>query len=191
MERQVDTMILYKNVDIKDLESILSKGILSLNVSGNNNWDDGKRADNSCDVVYLFRPLTEENSFCNYGVALLEIDIPDDKIKENQLLENDIYNGKYVEYITDKVEVDCIKSIYIPKLFKKKVDLPIEIMSRITWCSIKANHYGDDGKENCPVEVLEQFAKTAEIMDASSFNFFRGVSEKREIIDLYDIHYIW
>ena len=45
-------MILYKNVDIKDLESILTKGILSLNVSGNNNWDDGKRADNSCDVVY-------------------------------------------------------------------------------------------------------------------------------------------
>ena len=184
-------MILYKNVDIKDLESILTKGILSLNVSGNNNWDDGKRADNLCDVVYLFRPLTEENSFCNYGVALLEIDIPDDEIKENQLLKNDRYNGKYVEYITDKVEVDCIKSIYIPKLLKKKVDLPIEIMSRITWCGIKANHYGDDGKENCPVEVLEQFAKTAEIMDASSFNFFRGRTEKRTMIDLYDIHYVF
>ena len=191
MERQVDDMILYKNVDIKDLESILTKGILSLNVSGNNNWDDGKRADNSCDVVYLFRPLTEENSFCNYGIVLLEIDIPDDEIKENQLLKNDRYNGKYVEYIADKVEVDCIKSIYIPKLFKNRIDLPIEIMSRITWCGIKANHYGDDGKENCPVEVLEQFAETAEIMDASSFNFFRGVSEKREIIDLYDIQYIW
>ena len=191
MERQVDTMILYKNVDIKDLESILSKGILSLNVSGNNNWDDGKRADNSCDVVYLFKPLTEENSFCNYGVALLEIDIPDDEIKENQLLENDRYNGKYVEYIADKVEVDCIKSIYIPKLFKDRVVLPIEIMSKITWCDIKANHYGDDGKENCPIEVLEQFAKTAKIMDASSFNFFRGTSENREIIDLYDIKYIF
>ena len=191
MERQVDDMILYKNVDIKDLESILAKGILSLNVSGNNNWDDGKRADNSCDVVYLFKPLTEENSFCNYGIVLLEIDIPDDEIKENQLLENDRYNGKYVEYIADKVETDCIKSIYIPKLFKNRIDLLIEIMSKITWCDIKANHYGNDGKENCPVEVLEQFAKTAEIMDASSFNFFRGVSEKREIIDLYDIQYIW
>ena len=90
-------MILYKNVDIKDLESILAKGILSLNVSGNNNWDDGKRADNSCDVVYLFKPLTEENSFCNYGITLLEIDIPDDEIKENELLGNDRYDGKYVE----------------------------------------------------------------------------------------------
>ena len=184
-------MILYKNVDIKDLESILTKGILSLNVSGNNNWDDGKRADNSCDVVYLFRPLTEENSFCNYGVALLEIDIPDDKIKENQLLENDRYNGKYVEYITNKVEADYIKSIYIPKLFKNRINLSEEIISKITWCEIRTNYYGDDGKENCPVEVLEQFAKTAEIMDASSFNFFRGVSEKREMIDLYDIQYIW
>ena len=184
-------MILYKNVDIKDLESILTEGILSLNVSDNNNWDEGKRADNSCDVVYLFRPLTEENSFCNYGVALLEIDIPDDEIKENQLLENDRYNGKYVEYITDKVEVDCIKSIYIPKLFKNRVVLPIEIMSRITWCDIKANHYGDDGRENCPDEVLKQFAKTAEIMDASEFNFFRGVTEKRTMIDLYDIQYVF
>lgn len=99
--------------------------------------------------------------------------------------------GKYVEYIVDKVEVNCIKSIYIPKLFKNRIDLPIEIMSRITWCDIKANHYGDDGKENCPIEVLEQFAKTAKIMDASSFNFFRGASENREIIDLYDIKYIF
>lgn len=184
-------MILYKNVDIKDLESILTEGILSLNVSENNNWDEGKRADNSCNVVYLFKPLTEENSFCNYGAALLEIDIPDDEIKENQLLENERYNGKYVEYIADKVDVSCIKSIYIPKLFKNRVVLPIEIMSRITWCDIKANHYGDDGKENCPIEVLEQFAKTAKIMDASSFNFFRGTSENREIIDLYDIKYIF
>ena len=78
-------MILYKNVDIKDLESILSKGILSLNKSGNNNWDDNKRASNSCDVVYLFNPLTEQNSFCNYGAVLLQIDIPDNEVKENQI----------------------------------------------------------------------------------------------------------
>ena len=75
-------MMLYKNVDIKDLESILQKGILSLNKSGNNNWNEDKRANNSCDVVYLFKPLTEENSFCQYGAALLEIDIANDKVKE-------------------------------------------------------------------------------------------------------------
>ena len=189
--RMVLSMILYKNVDIKDLESILSKGILSLNKSGNNNWDDGKRADNSCDVVYLFRPLTEENSFCNYGVALLEIDIPDDKIKENQLLENDRYNGKYIEYITDEVSVQYIKTIYIPKIFKERIDLPENILSKITWCGMKANYYGDSIRENCPDEVLKQFAKTAEIMDASEFNFFRSITEKRTMIDLYDIQYVF
>ena len=36
-------MILYKNVDICDLKSIMEKGILSLDACGNNNWDDGKR----------------------------------------------------------------------------------------------------------------------------------------------------
>lgn len=183
-------MILYKNVDIKDLESILQKGILSLSESGNNNWDDGKRADNSCNVVYLFKPLTEENSFCNYGAALLEIDIADDKVKENQLSENDVNFGKYIEYVVDKVDADCVKSIYIPKLFKDRIDLPEDIMAKITWCKLKANYYGENEKENCPDDVLEQFAKTAEIMDASEFNFFRGKNEDRTMIDLYDVQYI-
>ena len=185
-------MILYKNVDIKDLESILQKGILSLNESGNDNWDEDKRANNSCDVVYLFKSLTEENSFCKYGAALLEIDIADDKVKENQLLENDVNFGKYVEYVTDKVDADCIKAIYIPNLFKDRIDyLSEDIMAKITWCKLKANYYGEKGKENCLDDVLEQFAKTAEIMDASEFNFFRGKNEDRTIIDLYDVQYIW
>ena len=184
-------MRLYKNVDIKDLESILKNGILSLSESGNDNWDEDKRADNSCDVVYLFKPLTEENSFCQYGAALLEIDIADDKVKENQLLENDVNFGKYVEYVVDKIDVDCIKAIYVPKLFKDGIDLSEEILSKITWCKLKANYYGENGKENCPDDILEQFAKTAEIMDASEFNFFRGKNEDRTMIDLYDVRYIW
>lgn len=184
-------MVLYKNVDIKDLEPILKNGILSLNESGNDNWNDGKRADNSCNVVYLFKSLMEENSFCNYGAALLEIDIVDDKVKENQLLENDVNFGKYIEYVVDKVDDDCIKAIYVPKLFKDRIDLPEEILSKITWCKLKANHYGKNGKENCPDDALEQFAKTAEIMDASEFNFFRGKNEDRTMIDLYDVRYIW
>ena len=126
------SMILYKNVDIKDLESILSKGILSLNKSGNNNWDENKRANNSCDVVYLFKPLTDENSFCNYGTALLEINIPDNDVKENQLLNNDRYNGKYIEYIADEVPAQCIKAIYIPKIFKGRIDLSEDIITKIT-----------------------------------------------------------
>ena len=135
--------------------------------------------------------ITEENSFCNYGVALLEIDIPDDEVKENQLLENDRYNGKYIEYITDEVSVQYIKTIYIPKIFKERIDLPENILSKITWCGMKANYYGDSVRENCPDEVLKQFAKTAEIMDASEFNFFRGVTDRRTMIDLYDIQYVF
>ena len=186
-------MILYKNVDIVDLKSILEKGILSLNESGNNNWDEGKRANNSCDVVYLFKPLTKENSFCRYGVALLEIDITDDNVEENMLSKNDINKGKYVEYISNKVAPELITKIYIPEIFKERVDVEFseEVLSKIYWCEIKANYYGEDGRENCPAEVLEQFAKTAEIMDASEFNFFRGVTEERTMIDLYDVQYIW
>lgn len=49
--REVYSMIvLYKNIDINDLESILEKGILSANNSENYNWEDGNRADNSMDV---------------------------------------------------------------------------------------------------------------------------------------------
>lgn len=184
-------MILYKNVDIKDLESILQNGILSLNESGNNNWEDNKRANNSCDVVYLFKSLTEENSFCKYGVALLEIDIEEDKVTENQLTEGDVNSGKYIEYITDKVDVELIKAIYIPELFRDRIDLSEEILFKIIWCGFKANHYGENGKESCPVDVLEQFAKTAEIIDVNEFNFFRGATEKRRIIDLYDVQYVF
>lgn len=65
-------MVLYKNVDICDLESIVKNGILSMDECGNNNWGDGKRSDNDTSVVYLFKPIAEENVFPSYGIALLE-----------------------------------------------------------------------------------------------------------------------
>lgn len=184
-------MVLYKNVDVIDLESILSKGILSLNKSGNNNWGEHKRANNSCDVVYLFKPLTDKNSFCNYGTALLEINIPDNDVKENQLLITDVNKGKYIEYITDEVPAKYIKAIYIPKIFKGRMELSEDIIAKITWCGIKANYWGDEGKDNCPDDILEQFAKTAKIMAASDFNFFRGITDRNTMIDLYDIQYVF
>ena len=126
-------MILYKNVDIKDLESILSKGILSLNKSGNSNWDTGKRAENSCDVVYMFKPLTVENSFCEYGAALLEIDIPDEEVIENQMSKSDAHIGKYIEYITNEVSPNHIMRAYIPEIFKERAELPAGVTSKVTW----------------------------------------------------------
>ena len=101
----------FKNVDICDLPSILKKGILSMNASGNDNWDSGKRANNSRDVVYLFRPTGYENSFVQYGAALLEVEV--DGV-ENELLDGDINKGKYKEYICDTVPPENIIALYIP-----------------------------------------------------------------------------
>lgn len=43
-ESGVDKMILYKNVDICDLEPIVKNGILSIDECGNNNWDEGEES---------------------------------------------------------------------------------------------------------------------------------------------------
>lgn len=105
-------MILYKNVDICDLKSIMEKGILSLDACGNNNWDDGKRGENSTSVVYLFQPLTKENSFPEYGAALLEIDCSADR---SEMPDFDVHKGKYEEYITEQVLPSQIRRIFIHK----------------------------------------------------------------------------
>lgn len=68
-------MRLFKNVDIKDLESILEKGILSMDTCGNNNWVDKKRANNATDVVYLFKAKNIGDSFTRYGIALIVVDV--------------------------------------------------------------------------------------------------------------------
>lgn len=194
MKGWLNIMILYKNVDIIDLDSIIKNGILSLNESKNNNWDEGKRANNSCDVVYLFNPITDENSFCNYGVALIEVDIPEELVRENKLSECDVNKGKYVEYIADRVDAKYITHIYVPQIFRSRIEhcdgISDNTLSQITWCELTAYYYGDSEKEKCPDEILSQFAKTANIIDTTAFNFFRGKMENREIIDLYDIKYI-
>ena len=201
----------YKNVDICDLPSIMSRGILSLNGSGNDNWRGGHRADNSSDVVYLFRPTGYENSFVQYGVALLEVEV--DGV-ENEMVANDVNRGKYVEYICDCVPPENIKAVYIPYIFKNRVnfrhpklkwvDMEAEIYSSDLWKQ-NANNYGvrdsfgfvtfpDDFDErnnyvSADDELLELFAETAEIEDSSAYNYFRGQLPNRELIELKYIHY--
>ena len=63
-------MKLFKNVDFRDLPAILAEGILPISVTGNDNWDDGRRASNSREVVYLFN-AERGASFVNYGTALI------------------------------------------------------------------------------------------------------------------------
>lgn len=182
-------MLLYKNVDICDLESILENGILSIDECNNNNWDEGKRANNDTSVVYLFSPIGKQNSFPNYGTALLEVDCDCNAVKGNEFLKNDRHRNDYKEYVTKKVLPSEIRRIIIPEVFKKYVKIPEN--TDVTWCGLRATYYNDNMKKcNCNNEILEQFAKTAPLMDSTDFNFFRGVTAKRQIIDLYDIEYI-
>ena len=179
-------MILYKNVDICDLDSIIKNGILSIDECGNNNWNEGKRAENDTSVVYLFSPIGKQNSFPNYGAALLEVEC---EAKENVIDKVDIHIDDYSEYITESVKPSEIKRIIIPKIFKDYISVPQNVA--ITWCKLKAECYGDNGLEECSDELIEQFAKTSPLIDSTEFNFFRGVTEKRTMIDLYNIKYIF
>lgn len=180
-------MKLFKNVDICDLESILEKGLLSLDKSGNDNWDDGYRGDNRTDVVYLFSPLKEENSFPrSYGVALVEVEV--ESAVENEIADNDWHKDDYIEYVVPEVKPERIKNIYIPRIFQSKVELAEDIANSITWCGMSAKLYRNFELVSANDEDLKQFAETAEIRDSSVYGYFRG-EKNREVIDLYNIKY--
>lgn len=202
----------FKNVDICDLPSILKKGILSMNASKNYNWSRGKRANNSKDVVYLFRPTGFENSFVQYGIALLEVEV--DGV-ENELLDRDINKGKYIEYICDYVPPENIISVYIPKIFKDRIKFKhpkikfVNMEAKIFSSSLYNSNVKKFGKpgflgliefdddfddelnyEKCDDDMLKLFAKTASIEDSSAGNgYFRGTFPNGEVFDLNYIHY--
>lgn len=178
-------MKLFKNVDIADLESIVKKGILSLDECGNNNWDAHRRAKNPTDRVYLFNPKEANASYTNYGAALLEVDVPAEK---SEMLPNDVHKDDYEEYTVSRVEPAEIKAILIPRIFKSRIDLPENVLRLVKWCEMSAKHY-DAGRVPAPEAVLKRFAETAPIMSTEEFNFFRGSNPNRTMIDLYDVKY--
>jgi len=54
---------------------------------------------------------------------------------------------------------------------------------------MKASYYNsNDDFINASEEILKQFAKTTEL-NSQEFNYFRGIYENKEIIDLYNISY--
>ncbi len=181
-------MRLFKNVDICDLSSILDKGIISIDEGGKDNWEDGRRADNPTDVVYLFQPISgKSNAFPNYGVALLEVNIDDAEL--SSLEDSDAHKEDYIEYTAQKVEPEDIKAIYIPSIFKTRLyDMPEDIKDRITWCGMSAEAYGKEELEKASEKTLQEFAETAAIKDSTVFNFFRG-TRGRAVFDLYNIIY--
>ena len=193
-------MKLYKNVDIVDLKKIMEKGLLSLNESGNNNWYNDNRDNNSKDVVYMFVPTTESNSFVNYGSALLEIEMSEEEVKKNEMNEYDYNYGKYDEYVAERVPAEKIVKVYVPEVLKKRLvefyEVSEDILEMITWCGIEASIFVDkiegvDVYEKVSVETMQRFADTANILSSEEYNFFRGVDEKRKMIDLKNIRYLF
>lgn len=130
-------MKLFKNVPLEDLESVLRLGILPISEIGNDNWAEGKRANNSTDVVYLFSPINELNSFIQYGSVLLEIEL--ETATKNEIWENDVNKDRYEEYITSEVKAEEIRNIYIPIFLKRFVDK--EIIDKVTFVDVTSNCY--------------------------------------------------
>lgn len=106
--REAQTLKLYKVVDKEDLEKILKEGILPISKTGNNNWEGNRRADNSTEVVYLFKPLTDQLNFTQYGNVLLEVETT---AYRNEILPGDRNRGKYEEFITFEVKPEEIKGV--------------------------------------------------------------------------------
>jgi len=106
--REAQTLKLYKVVAKEDLDKILKEGILPISKTGNNNWEGNRRADNSTEVVYLFKPLTDQLNFTQYGDVLLEIETTAYK---NEILPGDRNRGKYEEFIAYEVKPEEIKGV--------------------------------------------------------------------------------
>lgn len=189
-------MKLYHNADISDLNKILTEGLLPIDMTGNDKWEDNHRAKNRTDVVYLFSPIGKQNSFVNYGICLIEVDI--DNAMENPFEKNDVNKNSYREYIVSMVKPEYFRAIYIPEIFRDKAEKYIDNYEKIVWCKMYAEEitgkirYGMFDVELVYAEVsdetLHQFAQTTPI-EVKSYNYFRGVTDNREMIDLYNISY--
>lgn len=177
-------MRLYKNVDILDLSSILSDGILPISKTNNDNWGRGKRSGNSKDVVYLFDALNHGDSFMHYGLALIEVDI-DDAIL-NEINEFDINKGKYIEYITSEVPADKIVNVYIPKIFKKPLEVEYGIdFSKldVKFVDVEFLVYSTKLNKYIPADdnAKQIYAETSNL-STSDFNYLRGINNN-EMLD--------
>ena len=157
-------MKLFKNVGLPELKAILKDGILPIAATGNDNWEENNRSNNSKDVVYLFSPKTELNTFMQYGLVLLEVET-ENAIK-NEFMKNDVNKDCYDEFIKDKIEPNEIKKIYIPKIFKRQIDKTNflkDIENKIIWVDLK----------DLPTkEELEDYKNTVNVSDF--YNYLRG-----------------
>lgn len=197
-------MTLYHNADIVDLESICRDGLVSLDISKNDKWEEGHRADNRTDVVYLFNPIASQNSFVNFGAALIVVDVDD--VEKFDLAENDRGRGKYDEYTVKSVPTNNIVKIMIPKIFKSliisRTNFSDEVLEKIEWCEMSAEvlrdvipnpterfGIGTSVYSAATAEELDSLVKMGKIFSSNSYCYFRGLSESGEIVDFYNIKY--
>ena len=174
-------MKLYKNVDILDLENIMRDGILPISKTGNDNWGENKRSNNSKDMVYLFKALNQGDSFMHYGLVLIEIDINDAIL--NEIDDFDINNGEYIEYIASEVPVNNIKGIYIPKIFEEPLRAKYEVdFSEIDvkFVDVEFLIYSPELGEYVLADDEDKliFIDTANL-STSDFNYLRGIKNNR------------
>lgn len=194
-------MFLYHNADLKDINNIIEKGLLPMSATGNNRWVSDKRADNSTDIVYLFKPLGKQNSFTRYGMVLIEVEV--DNAEKSSLPSTDKNYGKYDEYTVSHVDPKSITRIFIPSIFMDRITgLSESTMSKLIWCEMDAEVFSEyipnpDDPYGCggtsvykPVtdKELAMFAGTAPIY-VDEFNYFRGIDKSGEMIDLYNVVY--
>lgn len=163
-------MKLFKNVGLPELKAILKDGILPIAATGNDNWEESNRSNNSKDVVYLFSPKTELNTFMQYGLVLLELETKN--AVKTEFMLNDVNKDYYDEFIKDKIEPNEIKKIYIPKIFKRqidKTDFLKDIENKIIWVDLK----------DLPTkEELEDYKNTVNV--EFLFNYLRGWKNVRK-----------
>lgn len=186
-------MKLFKNVGVEDLKAILTEGILPIAKTGNDNWEEGNRVNNSTEVVYLHTPTGEQNTFAQYGLALVEVEIDD--AKENPMAEIDSNQGKYIEFVADEVKPENITAVYIPEILKDRVQDDVkDVADRITWVKMTAKvdedpaSYANFNLIAADAVTLDTFAKTTSI-HTDEMGYFRGTLENRTVFELYDVHY--
>ena len=172
-------MKLYKNVDIEDLEKILAEGILPISVTGNDNWSEGKRADNSKGKVFLFEAKRYGDSFVGYGLALIEVEVQEAELSE--FTTYDVWKDFYTEYMVDRVKPEEIKAIYLPNIFDygnsiedKKIQL---VDVEFNYYNYKSGEY-----ESASRDIKDMFSETARL-STYEFNYLRGKSSDGRIVD--------
>lgn len=123
-----------------------------------------------------------------------------DTATRSEMATNDQHKQDYIEYITDLVKPEEIKACFIPSAFRDFVTIPEGVP--VTWCGMSAKIISGTKPTKDPYimecvyskatqDIIDQFAKTANLTDCEQFNYFVGVDQSGEVLGLYDINYIF